>query len=858
LTRAAGSRVGPYELLDLLGAGGMGEVYRARDTRLHRDVAIKFLPETVAGDADALARFEREARAVAALSHPNILGIFDFGREEGAVYAVTELLEGKTLREEIAGGRLPVRRATEYAIQIARGLAAAHERGIVHRDLKPDNVFVTRDGRVKILDFGLAKRLESADGPDSGMKTVSQRTDPGTVMGTVGYMSPEQVRGRTVDARTDLFAFGVILYEMLSGRAAFRRETASDTMAAILKEEPAELSEISGRPVPPALDRIVRHCLEKDPERRFHSASDVAFDLEAIAPGSGVSAGSGAASAMPGRARRRVPAALLLAAVVLVPIAWWLGTKRRPSAPNADFHRLTFERGTVTGARYGPDGQTIFYTAAWNGEPTRIFSTRPQAAGSTPLAMPEASLFSISRSGEMAIAVRFRSVNSLYSAGTLARVPISGSAPREVLENVISADWSPDGSELAAAQIVGGKVVVQYPIGKTLYETGGWISHIRISPDGRSVAFLDHPGGNDGGSVAVVGRDGSPKRELAKGWISTEGIAWSPDGSEVWFTGTRYGAATKLYGVTLSGKERLILATPNEDTLWDVAADGRVLMTEDDWRAQMSALAPGEKQERDLSNLDYALVRSITPDGTRITFDETGEGGGDTGGVYLKKTDGSPAVRLGDGGAGSLSPDGRWVCSYTLDRNRVVLLPVGAGQPLSIPTAPVSGTFPVFLTDSRRIVFRGSEPGRSERLWIVAVDGGAPRPITPEGVPYSPLVPSPDGRFVMALGLDGRPMLFPVDGGTPRPIPGTAVEDVGTQWTTDGREVYVCRAQGPAVKVTIVNVATGESRPWKVIEPPDPAGVHAVARVYPTPDGRGYAYSFVRILSTLLEVKGLR
>ncbi len=850
--------MGPYELLDLLGAGGMGEVYRARDTRLHRDVAIKFLPESVAGDADALARFEREARAVAALSHPNILGIFDFGKEDGSVYAVTELLEGSTLRDEISAGKLPLRRATEYAIQISRGLAAAHERGIVHRDLKPENIFVTRDGRVKILDFGLAKRLESADDSASGMQTASHHTEPGTVMGTVGYMSPEQVRGRPVDARTDLFGFGAILYEMLAGRAAFRRETASDTMAAILKEEPAELAEASGRRVPLALDRLVRHCLEKDPERRFHSASDIAFDLEAIAQGSEASTASGSATALPGSMRRRVPLVALAAAILLVPIAWWLGTRRNPPPANAEFHRLTFERGTVTGARYGPDGQTILYTAAWNGEPTRIFSTRAQAAGSTPLAMPDASLFSISKAGEMAIAVRFRSVNSLYSAGTLARVPISGSAPRELLENVISADWSPDGSELAAAQIVGGKVVLQYPIGKTIYETGGWISHIRVSADGRSVAFLDHPGGSDGGSVSMVGRDGSTKRDLSKGWISTEGLAWSPDGAEVWFTGTRFGSATKLYGVTLSGKERLILTTPNEDTLWDVASDGRILMTEDDWRAQMSALAPGAAQERDLSNLDYALVRGITPDGTRITFDETGEGGGDTGGVYLKKTDGSPAVRLGDGGAGTMSSDGRWVCSYAIDQTKIVLLPVGAGQPLSIATAPASATFPAFLPDARRVVFRGSEPGRSERLWIVAVDGGKPRPISPEGVPYSPLVPSFDGRFVMALGTDGRPTLFPVEGGTSRAIPGTAPEDVGTQWTADGREVYVSRAQGPAVKVTIVDVATGGAKPWKTIEPADPAGVHAVARVYPTPDGRGYAYSFVRILSTLLEVKGLR
>jgi len=853
MTLLPGVKLGPYEIVAPLGSGGMGEVYRARDSRLHRDVAIKVLPEGVSRDADALARFEREARAVAALSHPNILGIFDIGREDGIAFAVTELLEGSTLRDEIEEARIPVRRCVDYAIQIARGLGAAHERGIVHRDLKPENVFVTRDGRVKILDFGLAKRLEvSSDA--SGVQTASRQTEPGTVMGTVGYMSPEQVRGRAVDPRTDLFSFGAILYEMLSGKAAFRRETSSDTMAAILKEEPADLA-LSGRQIPPSLDRIVRHCLEKDAERRFHSASDVAFDLEAI-DGSG----SGASGAMPAvsvRTRRWIPAVALAAALLAIPLAWWLGTRRLHSA-TAEFHRLTFERGTVTGGRYAPDGQTIVYSAAWNGEPTRIFSTRTQAAGSTPFAIPSATLFSISRTGEMAIGLRFRSVNSLYSAGTLARVPISGTAPREVLENVISADWSPDGAELAAAQIAGGKVLLQYPIGKTRYESGGWLSHIRVSPDGRSIAFLDHPGGSDGGTVSVVKTDGSPKRDLAKGWVSVEGLAWSPDGSEVLFTGTRFGAATKLYGVTLSGRERLILTTPNEDTLWDVAPDGRVLMTEDDWRAQMSALPPGETQERDLSNLDYALVRSITPDGKRITFDETGEGGGDTGGVYIRGTDGSPAVRLGDGGAGTMSADGKWVCSYGIDQTKLVLLPVGAGQPLAIAPGTLTCNFPVFLPDSRRLVFRGMEPGHGSRIWVIGIEGGKPRPISPEGVPYAPLVPSPDGRVVMALGVDGQPTLFPVDGGAAKTIPGTALEDVGTQWTPDGRSVYICRARGPAVAVTLVDVATGESKPWRVIEPSDPAGVHAVARVYPTPDGRGYAYSFVRILSTLLEVKGLK
>jgi len=284
MTISAGTRLGPYEVLSPLGAGGMGEVYRARDTKLDRDVAIKVLPQAVAADPDTLARFEREAKAVAALSHPNILAIHDFGSQGGIAYAVTELLEGETLRGKLDAGPISQRQAVDYALQVARGLSAAHERGVVHRDLKPENLFVTRDGHVKILDFGLAKRVDAAPGDRTSAPTSSGHTEPGTVMGSVGYMSPEQVRGLPVDNRSDIFAFGTILYEMLSGRRAFKKDTASDTMAAIIRDEPPVLSE-PGRSISPALDRVVRHCLEKDRENRFQSAKDIAFALsEASGP----------------------------------------------------------------------------------------------------------------------------------------------------------------------------------------------------------------------------------------------------------------------------------------------------------------------------------------------------------------------------------------------------------------------------------------------------------------------------------------------------------------------------------------------------------------------------------------------
>src|ERR1700736_2016238 len=363
---SSGTRFGPYEITAPLGAGGMGEVYRARDTRLDREVAIKVLPEFVSSDPDRLWRFEQEARAAAALNHPNILAVYQMGTYEGMPYLVSELLEGETLRESLRRGPVVLRKAIDYGVQIAHGLAAAHEKGIVHRDLKPENLFVTKDGRVKILDFGLAK-LERPDSEGSGqtnMPTATRGTEPGVVLGTLGYMSPEQVRGRPADPRSDIFAFGAILYEMLSGKRAFHGDSAADTMSAILTKEPPNLSE-TNRNIAPALERLVRHCLEKNPEERFHSAHDLAYDLAALS-GESIS-GARAATRLPGeiskrRVRAPVAAGLAVAALVLGALA--SRALFRTAADPPRFTRLTFRRGLVQSARVAPDGDTLVYGAA--------------------------------------------------------------------------------------------------------------------------------------------------------------------------------------------------------------------------------------------------------------------------------------------------------------------------------------------------------------------------------------------------------------------------------------------------------------------------------------------------------------
>ena len=384
-----GTKLGPYEISAPLAAGGMGEVYRARDARLDREVALKVLPESFSADADRLRRFEQEARSIATLNHPNILSVHDVGTQDGTHYIVTELLQGSTLREKLISGPIPTRRTIEIAIQVAQGLAAAHEKGIVHRDLKPDNLFLTQDSRAKILDFGLAKRTESALQPNDATRASSMHTSAGMLLGTVGYMSPEQVRGELVDHRSDIFALGTVLYEMLTGKPAFRRNSSVETMTAILNEEPAELASAS-QPPPPALQHIVHRCLEKDPNQRFQSAKDLSFALESIAAGSPSQA---TPIQLVRRSRRALALPLTALALVLIFLAWraWAPPPKQPV-----WRQMTFGLGYLSTARFGPDGQTIVYSAAWDTPQTKIYTSRTNGTEIRPLDSPPARLLAIS------------------------------------------------------------------------------------------------------------------------------------------------------------------------------------------------------------------------------------------------------------------------------------------------------------------------------------------------------------------------------------------------------------------------------------------------------------------------------
>jgi predicted Ser/Thr protein kinase len=859
VTLASGSRLGPYEILSPLGAGGMGEVYRAKDPRLGRDVAIKVLPASFSTDADRLRRFEHEARAAGLLNHPNITAVYDIGSHDGAPYVVTELLEGETLRSRLSGGALSARKALDYAIQIARGLAAAHEKGIVHRDLKPENLFVTKDGRVKILDFGLAKLKQAEEeSQKTDLATATVGTEPGVVLGTMGYMSPEQVRGKPADYRSDLFAFGAILYEMLSGQRAFRGDTAADTMSAILTKEPPDLS-ATNRDVHPGVDRIVRHCLEKNPEERFHSAHDLAFDLEAL---SGVSATSAVAPlrAVATRKRRGILVALAAAAALAaVLIAGILVGKKLGFQPPPSFHQLTFRRGEISTARFAPDGQTILYAAAWDGRPVEVFLNRRERPESRSFGLAGADVLSISRAGEMAVSLDRHVSGPFMRSGTLAQMGVAGGgAPRQILENVQWADWGPDNNSLAIVREVGAHRQLEFPIGKIVYRTEGWISHPRISPNGELIAFLDHPViGDDGGYAAVVDRAGK-KRTLSELFATLFGLAWSPKGDEVWFTAAPYGFNRGIYAVTLSGRQRLLSRVTGNLTLQDVSHDGVALVSHDVLRAGIIALPTGEEKERDLSWLDWSLLRSLSADGKTIYFSESGEGGGVGYSLYVRGTDGSPAVRLGEGGPAALSPDAKWALGIlrpTTDAE-LIAYPTGTGEARRLPMDNLKVQDADWTPDGKRIVVEATEPGRGGRLYIRDFAGGKPRPITPEGYRLFVNGISPDGKAVAVRGPDDRLYLYPLEGGEPTPLPGLTTLDRPIGWTNDGR-LYVFRREAPA-RVYRYDPRTGQKELWKELMPRDAAGVSEIARAIPTPDGKAYAYIYIRTLSDLYLVEGLK
>lgn len=862
----SGARLGAFEISAPLGAGGMGEVYRARDTRLDRTVAIKVLStEILNAMGSGVERFRQEARAIARITHPNICTLHDLGEDHSSIFLVMEYVDGVTLAERLEDGPLPLALALRTAIQIADALDHAHRHGVVHRDLKPANIMLTRDS-VKLLDFGLARLKERDEQLPTDATQSARLTEVGTIVGTVPYMAPEQIEGREVDARTDIFSFGVVLYEMVCGRRPFAGESRAALMAAIVTADPPTLSSLQPR-TPASLERLIGRCLAKDPDDRWQTARDLAAELRWIGE-----ARSGASTTAPGLTKRPRRAALWGAtagAVVTAAVGAATVASMWPRPAVTEFRQLTYRRGAVSAARFTPDGQSFVYSASWEGQPYATFLGRSESPDVRDLQLEEARILSISRAGDMAIVFGPQDIARAYGVRTLARVPMAGGARRDVLTGVMEADWIPGSDALAVIRDPGGgrPWTVEFPVGTTVHEARA-VWSLRVSPDGSRVAFFEGPvffGGAPEAMITTIDKSGH-KSTLSTG-LSGIGLAWAPSGTELWFTAARprqQSAGPQLHAVSLTGVERTVYGAPDWLVLHDISTNGRVLLSRNSIRVNVACQAPGQANVRDLGWLLQSVATGLSADGQTLIFVDGLIGRTLAGNltVFRRNTDGSPAVSLGEArGGGPLSPDGQWVLAH-LERN-LILLPAGAGSTVTLPRGEVvrfGGA--AWLRDSKHIVFTGGPEDGKPRGYVQEIPAGLPRAITPVGVSLAGKAAARDDKSV--LGRIGATWaLYPIHGGDAQPVPALKSGDIPLQWSHEGRYVYTVDDAGgvasPAFDVFRVELTTGARVLWKTLTPPDPVGVQSNrGTLVITPDARSYCYSYRRRLGDLFVVDGLK
>ena len=835
-----GKQIGIYVITELIGKGGMGMVFKARDTRLNRAVAIKALAPGYFADAERKRRFLKEAESASALNHPNIVTVYGMVEEQGTDFLIMEYVSGKTLDRIIPRHGLPVKEALKYAMEIADALAAAHAAGFVHRDIKPANIMVTEQSRVKILDFGLAKNTKPIqDGEALGADSVLPPTQPGLVLGTADYMSPEQAEGKPADTRSDVFSFGALLYEMITGRRAFQGKNVITILSAVINEEPPPIRK-SVSNAPHGLERIVVRCLKKNPARRIQLMLDVKLALEDVIE----EMDSPPAAPVAAKRQLAIWQAFLIVALGVAVGVW--AANRILYKPPPTFQRLTFRRGDIPKARFAPNG-TVVYSASWEGAPITLFLAQPGNREARELGLPPAEVYSVSPSGEMLV--------GLPAKRTLARVPIGGGVPRELLENVWAAAWDPPGKAIAVVRTVEGRHRVEYPAGTVLYEaaTRRAPQDVRVSPHGDLVAFFAETEVGDQ-SVTIVGPK-QPRRILSKGWRVVNGLAWSPDGKEIWFGGGRTGLDPALYAVTLSGRERLLVQFAGLGALQDVEKDGRILFAVDDSRLGIRCLAPGADAERDLGWLDASSLQAISNDGKRILFAELSSGEGRNPALYLRATDGSPAVRLGYGSRASLSADGKSVLCISQEGAdaQLLILPTGPGETRTLPGGGIRPVSVEWFPDGNRVLVTGNESGQPLRTYLKDLNTGNTRPVTSLGVRASGI--SPDGKFVVVMAA-GKANRHSVETGAETAMGAVDAGDTVIRWSGDGRYLFLQHGDN---RVTIhrMDVRTGRNEVWRDVKPPDPAAKF-FGSVKLSADGRAYAFSFERDLSNLYLVNGVK
>jgi eukaryotic-like serine/threonine-protein kinase len=823
------SRFGPYEVLGLLGAGGMGEVYRARDPRIGREVALKILPARLSADPDRQRRFEQEARTTGLLNHPNIVTVFDVGTEGGVPFLVCELLEGTSLRARLEQARLSSRRAVEIAVQVARGLAAAHDKGVVHRDLKPDNIFITSDGRVKILDFGIAK-LSQPEAADPDALSTVQSTEPGLIVGTVNYMSPEQVAGRAVDTRSDLFAFGVVLYEMLAGKRPFAGETRVETMTAILREDAAPLSGVSPE-IAPVLDRIVLHCLEKAPEARFQTARDLAFALEAAGGTTGAAAPVDVATrgrSWPVGLRAGLRGVWWLPVGALAGVAAWMAVRPPPSAATGPTFsrvtRLVASDANEAAPILSPDGKWMAYIGE-TGDREDVYVRFLSGAQTVNLTAGEPDLF----------------VATHHEIGGL--------------------DVSPDGTEIVFDAGAKGAIasqqssyVIPAPLGGTARKLVDRGLAVRWSPDGKHIVYM-MPGGSAGDSLWVADATGEHPREVVSlsGGVHTHWPAWSADGRFVYFNYgvvSANGEPTEIFRAPVAGgpPERVI-ATSRRAIDPCPSLDGRGLL--------YSSNPVGVELSLWWKPFDGDPVRVTTGVGQYAEARLSRDGRSMVAVVYQAREslatlavsgERSSPVSLTPGATGDLdavlSPRGdRIAFSSTRGGDRNIWTARADGTDARLVTAGAAiDERPAWSPDATTIAFVSSRGGQ-RGIWVTDVDGGAPRHVVTAQV-LDTLTWSPDGReIVYAAPVGETPGLFgvPSAGGPSRRIP-TPAGATAPAWSAAANQIAYLQPRRPGESPTVgthVNfvTATGQvPRPPIAEGPPISNGSIAWS-----PDGRSLA-----------------
>ena len=846
-TRLSTALADRYRIERELGQGGMATVYLAEDLKHKRKVAVKVLKPELAAVLGA-ERFVVEITTTAALQHPHILPLFDSGTADGFLYYVMPFIDGETLRSKLdREAQLGVDEAVKIATEVADALHYAHSHGVIHRDIKPENILLA-NGRPMVADFGIALAVSAAAG--------GRMTETGLSLGTPHYMSPEQATAeKEITARSDVYSLASVLYEMLAGEPPHGGGSAQQIIMKIITETPQPVT-ARRKSVPPNVSAAVAKALEKLPADRFSSAAEFAGALANSHFGEAERAHAGSPVAM----RRSTWGVVAAAGVVLAVAAFMLGRRANRGADLNDvaFAQRTYVNEAVITARFTRDGETIVYSAAAEGSTPRIYIIRSDYPEPRPLGEPGMHLLSISSKDEMAVLVGATYLAQRLYSGTLARMPLGGGAPRELLAGVREADWSPDGSALAIIHEVSGKDRLEFPIGTVLFESTGYLSDLRVAPAGDRIAFFEHPRRyDDRGRVAIVDLKGRHST-LTDDYWGMEGLAWAADGKRILFGGALEGGFYQGFSVTVGGDARLVLPNAGTITVQDVSPAGRWLVTRDEVRSRLMVMAPGARRERDLSWLNLSRYPLLSAGGEMFAFENNGPDAGSYYAAMMRRTDGSPAVVLGEGGTLALSPDTRWVLSAVPSTpQRLMLYPTGAGQSRRLDAGELEAYLAAaFFPNGTDILVCGHEPARAVRCYVRPLAGGPLRALTPEGTRDGATI-SPDGQTVVAATAEGY-RLYPVTGGTPRAVPGLSPDDEVVRWSPDGLALWITRYSQITLPVEQLDVATGRRRSLITITPEARAGVLKIRELSLADDPRVYAYSAREYVSRIFVIKGIR